>query len=164
MKTTTNTTTQTPTATFMAGAAGAGKGYVRNNDETLKSLPVVDADQFKSSHPDYDPKDPGALHVWSSNMANRAFFKALGEGQSFIYDGTGTKAAKYVKMISEARSAGFAIEVVYVKVSLETSLDRNAKRERNVPVDVVHEQHELIGTSMIIIAEHADTFRVIRND
>lgn len=149
---------------LMAGAAGSGKSYVRKNAADLRDLPVVDADSFKAAHPDYNPKDPGALHVWSSEKANEAFYASLATGTDFIYDGTGTKAEKYVKMIREAKAAGFTTEIVYVRVTLETSLERNANRERNVPVAIVHEQHELLPTAIEIISREADKMRTVDND
>ena len=152
------------TVTFMAGAAGSGKGYIRSNDAALMELPVVDADAFKQAHPDYDAKNPSALHTWSSEQAMRAFFGKLAEGSDFIYDGTGTSAAKYIQMMRQARSAGFQVEVVFVKVSLATSLRRNAERERNVPEAIVREQHDLLPTSIDLISEEADSMRVVRND
>ena len=160
----TNRTFQTPTLYLMAGIAGSGKTWVRKNDAAMMELPVVDADQFKASHPDYDPKNPSLIHAWSSKMAMRAFFEMLGEGNSFVYDGTGTSTEKYVSMINAAHAAGFMVEVVYVKVALATSLHRNANRERVVPEAIVLEQHSLIGVSMEILSGYADAYRVVRND
>ena len=149
---------------FMAGAAGAGKSYIRSKTADLATLEVVDADQFKAAHPDYDPKNPGALHAWSSEMAREAYKRNLTGTESFIYDGTGTNAEKYVAMIREARAAGFTTEIVYVEVSRETSLRRNAARERNVPEYIVNEQHDLIPTSIELISREADAMRQINND
>ena len=160
----TNRINQTPTLYLMAGAAGAGKGYVIRNDAILSTLPVVNADHFKESHPEYDPKNPAPLHAWSSQQATRTFYAKLGAGESFIFDGTGTTAEKYVGFIHAAHAAGFKAEVVYVKVSLKTSLTRNAARSRNVPENVVREQHGRIGNAIEILAGYADNVIVVNND
>lgn len=154
----------TQKAVFMAGAAGAGKSYIRSRTEDLKSLPVVDADQFKAAHPDYDPKNPGALHVWSNEQAMDLFLTSLEGTDSFIYDGTGTNPERYVTMIKQARRAGFSTEIVYVEVTRETSLRRNAERERTVPEFIVNEQHDFLPSSIEIIFEEADANRTINND
>lgn len=162
--TTQDTEAEMAKVVFMAGAAGAGKSYIRSRTEDLRDLEVVDADQFKAAHPDYDPKNPGALHAWSSQMAREAYVAKLNGTDSFIYDGTGTNAEKYVAMIREAHAAGFRTEIVYVEVSRETSLERNAARERNVPEYIVNEQHDLLPTSIEIISREAGEFRTINND
>lgn len=160
----TNQANQNKTVYLMAGAAGAGKSYTRKNHEVLSSLEVVDADQFKKAHPEYDPNNPGALHAWSSAQARRKFHNMLEGSASFIYDGTGTKAEKYAEMIDQAREAGFEAKVVYVEVSLETSLYRNANRERHVPEEIIHDQHRLIKSAMNFLKEYADGFEQINND
>ena len=153
-----------PKLYLMAGAAGSGKSYVRENNAELRHLPVVDADAHKKKHPDYDPKNPGTVHAWSNAEAKREFFFMLGMGVDFIYDGTGTNAEKYVQFTIDAKSAGYDVEVVYVKVSRETSLKRNAARERNVPEDIVNAQHDTIAISIDIIAGYVDSVRVVKND
>lgn len=153
-----------PTLILMAGAAGSGKGYVRSNDAELAALPVVDSDDIKKEHPDFDPKNPGLIHAWSSIEATRRFYGRLAAGESFIFDGTGTNAEKYVTMIREANRAGFEVTIVYVKVSLATSLKRNAERERTVAEFIVREQHSLIPASIEILRDAADNFRQIQND
>lgn len=153
-----------PTLTLMAGAAGSGKGWVRENDIELAALPVVDSDDIKKEHPDFDPKQPELIHEWSSVEATRRFYGKLAAGLSFIFDGTGTNAEKYVSMTNEAHRAGFDVTVVYVKVTLATSLKRNAERERTVPEYVVREQHSLLPVAIQIIRDAADNFRTIKND
>tara|TARA_R100001443_G_scaffold108501_1_gene119002 strand:+ start:358 stop:822 length:465 start_codon:yes stop_codon:yes gene_type:complete len=153
-----------PVLTLMAGAAGSGKSWVRQNDAALAGLPVIDSDELKKLHPDYDPKKPELVHDWSSAEATRAFYAKLAEGESFIFDGTGTRAEKYISMIREANRAGFEVEIVYVKVSLTTSLARNSARERTIPEYVVREQHATIPISIEILRDMVDTFRIIKND
>ncbi len=153
-----------PTLILMAGAAGSGKSWVRENDPALSALPVVDSDDIKKEHPDFDPACPELIHEWSSVEATRRFYGKLAAGESFIFDGTGTNAEKYLTMIREARRCGFETEIVFVKVSLSTSLQRNAARERTVPEFIVREQHDLMPAAMEILRDAADDFRQIKND
>ena len=75
-----------------AGGSGSGKGHVVAN--LHPDAHIIDADSFKESHPDYDAKNPQALHAWSSQEVTRAIYTALGTGRDFIYDGTGRNAEK----------------------------------------------------------------------
>lgn len=152
----------TKTVTFTAGAPGAGKGFVIDRD--YAELHVVDCDKHKQAHPDYDPKNPGALHVWSSEQATKEFFSMLAGDDSFVFDGTGTDTAKLANFMNQATLAGFRTQVCYVKVSLATALDRNSKRDRVVPESLVREKFATIATAVEILAGYADELRVVRND
>ena len=66
--------------------------------------------------------------------------------------------------IRRAKSAGFATKLVFVTVSLETALDRNAKRERTVPEEIVREKAETIYTAFEIAAKEADHVEMVWND
>ena len=150
------------TVIFTAGAPGAGKGYIIRRD--YAGLTVVDCDKHKQAHPDYDPKNPGPLHVWSTEMATKEFFSMIAGDESFVFDGTGTDTAKLANFMNQATLAGFSTEVCYVKVSLKTALRRNAERERNVPESLVREKFANVALAVDILAGYAETLRVVNND
>ena len=158
-------TTATAEMIFTMGLPGAGKSTVIKKNKIGEGATVIDPDAVKETHPDYDPKDPQALHVWSKKITDKQFADACfaGEGK-FIIDGTGTNAEKMVGKMRQAQSAGFTCKLLYVQVSLATSLKRNAARERNVPEYVVREKSEDIATSFDIVARYADEVTVISND
>jgi predicted kinase len=151
------------TAFFMMGGPGSGKSYVRENDAAMAGLRVIDADSFKAAHPDYDPKNPGALHAWSSVECTKAFYGALSGTDSFVYDGTGTNAEKMVNWMMQAREAGFAVELVFVRCPLNVALQRNARRERVVPEHIVIEKHAQVGAAFTICSGYATTVRTVDN-
>lgn len=146
----------------MMGGPAAGKSTVRK--ARFAEMAVVDCDIIKAGHPDYDPKNPSALHAWSSAAATRQFYAALASGTDVVFDGTGSTAEKYVKFIQDAQAAGYETEVCYVTVSLKTAIARNAARERSVPVEVVREKHSLIATSFDIVSRFADRVTVVRTE
>lgn len=150
-----------PQAVFMMGGPGAGKSYVRS--QQFPTLPVVDCDTWKARHPDYDPKNPSALHEWSSIQCTKDFFRRLGGDDSFVYDGTGTNAEKMVDWMLHASSAGFDVVVVYVRCPLRTALDRNANRDRVVPEHIVREKHAAVDASFRICRGYADTVHTVDN-
>ena len=160
----TNTTLQTKMI-FTMGLPGAGKSTVIRKNKLAEGATVIDPDAVKETHPSYDPKNPQTLHDWSKKVTDLVFAQALAAGEGFfVVDGTGTNAEKMVRKIKSAQAAGFECELLYVQVSLQTSLARNSARERTVPEQVVREKSEDIATSFEIVSRYADKITVINND
>jgi len=151
-------------ALFTMGLPGAGKSTVASKRYNINELAVVDPDIFKESHPDYDPKDPGALHEWSSKQAEHYFSALLFEGsEDIMVDGTGTNAEKMIRRINQAKAAGYEVELLYVSVPLRVALERNANRERVVPESILREKALDISTAFEIVAPYADSVVVVNN-
>ena len=147
---------------LMMGGPGSGKSYVRK--QVCPELPVVDCDEIKKTHPDYDPKNPGLVHQWSSRLADAQSQQNLIDGVSFVMDGTGRNSEKYVRMIREAHEKGYRTRLLYVACSVRTALERNAKRERTVPEDMLLESHAMVTTSFEIVARYVTHVQVVNND
>lgn len=124
----------------------------------------IDPDKFKESHPDYNPKDPNALHGWSQKETEKAFYLNMALEKDLIIDGTGTNVEKMYKYVSLLHGQGYWVELVYVTVTLATSLRRNAKRNRNVPEAVVREKAATITYAFELIAPKVDKVTVIDNN
>lgn len=150
------------TAIFMVGGPAAGKGFTIKNQ--FSGIHVVDCDRYKEQHPDFDPKNPNALHAWSKLQADRELATIMATGIDFIYDSTGTNAEKIVNLIQQAQGLGYTTKVVYVTCSLKTALVRNEQRERTVPVEILREKYSTISTSFEIVARYADQVQVINNE
>lgn len=155
-----NTNTN-PTAVLTMGLPGAGKSTVMNDRYDLENWTLIDPDEIKKEHADYDPNRPELIHEWSKREANARQARAVANGEDIIIDGTGTNAEKMVKWTRELQAAGYTVELLYVQVSLATALARNAARERTVPEDIVREKADLISTSFDITAAHVDTVTVV---
>ena len=69
-----------------------------------------------------------------------------------------------VARIKRAKALGYATKLIFLKVSLETSLERNAARERVVPTEVILEKSETILTAYEIVSGYADIVEVVNND
>lgn len=145
------------------GMPAAGKSTLAN--KAFGSTHVfIDCDAIKASHPDYDPKNPGALHAWSAAEADRLFESACEVRQGrWVIDGTGSNAEHLVMDINAARQAGFAIKLFYVVCTLEVSLARNAARARTVPEEIVRDKARTIATSFEIVRSYVDEISVIDN-
>lgn len=147
---------------IMAGLPGSGKSFVRS--QKYAELKVIDCDEIKKTIAGYDPKNPGAVHEQSKVLEAQEIFKALGAGESFVYDTTATNWAKLVKMIKDAQSLGYKVELCYVKVSLRTSLLRNSKRERVVPEAIIKEKAMLLPLALEVLIGYVDSYVVVNND
>ena len=159
-----NNNTAANTVTFLMGLPAAGKStWVNANLAATHN--VIDPDAVKESHPDYDPKNPAPLHAWSKEVTEAMWVEALAQqsGKHAI-DGTGTNAESMVRKINQARRAGYSIELVFVKVSLATSLERNAKRERNVPEHIIRSKALDVQTAFEIVAPYADSVIEVVNE
>ena len=132
------TTHTTRRAIFMVGGPAAGKSRIRK--ERFDGIPVLDCDAFKAAHPDYDPKNPAALHEWSAAKLVELFHQTLADGTDFV------------------------VTVCYVQVSLPTAIKRNAARERTVPESMLRSKHALVATSFELIAPHADDIQIVNNN
>jgi predicted ABC-type ATPase len=152
----------TKTATFTMGLPAAGKStWIANN---LGGVAIVDPDAIKAAHPDYDPKRPELLHSWSKQRADARFAALLAGDSDFVVDGTGTNAENLISKIRRAASAGFNTSLVFVVVSLQTSIARNSNRLRVVPESVVREKFETISLAFELVSREVDQIRVINND
>ena len=125
----------------------------------------IDPDLFKERHPNYDPTHPELLHTWSMDRAEAKFEEALDSRCfDFIIDGTGTNSDRMVRRMKRASAAGFRVALVYVRCTLETSIRRNAARERNVPEHVIRAKALDIATAFELAAPYADSVHVIENN
>lgn len=156
-------TTHSGEMVFMMGLPAAGKTTVAA--DMFPSHTHIDADAIKATHPDYDPRNAQDVHEWSMEIAYRMFDDALASHAGlWLIDGTGTNAENMVRRMTRAHDAGFRVQLVYVKCSLETSLRRAALRERVVPEFVIREKAASVATAFELIAPYADDVTVIDND
>ena len=146
-----------------AGLTGAGKSTIIRKIG-LSEMLCANSDSILEAHPDYNPKRPELLHEWAKIENQKQIYKFMAEGSDFIIDGTGTNVERYAKYINDARELGYEIEMIYVQVKLETAIERNAKRERTVPVEVIYEKAAVIETTVQAIGSMCDKFVTINND
>ncbi len=152
-----------PKVIFTIGGPAAGK-----STETAKrypGLPVVDPDEIKKLHPNYDEKNiTDEVHEWSCLMAKREFFERLGMGKTFVLDGTGTNIDKYLMMIENAHEAGFETHLMYVTCTTKTAIERNRNRKRTVKETVVKTKHSRVARAFAILSGYADTTETINTE
>ena len=146
---------------FTMGLPGSGKSTLAR--AAFPGYGTIDPDAFKASHPAYDPKRPEALHEWSKARAAEAYALALASGGNWIVDGTGRTTAKLADRMAQARALGFDVTLFYVSVPLAVAIERNAKRERTVPVEYVRTVWLALESGLPAAIAAADRFITVDN-
>lgn len=146
------------------GLPGAGKSTVIARQFNASEFTMIDPDAIKTEKSDYDPKNPSVYHEWSLLEATARTSHAIANGENLIIDGTGTNVESMYRKIKQLQAAGYNVTLLYVRVSLQTSLRRNAARERNVPENIIREKNESIATAFEILSAIVDQVKVVNND
>ena len=129
-----------PKAIILAGAPGAGKGYVLRGLD-LEGIKVLNLDNnyianlkkanvsldLKNATP--DERSKGAKAMADANKEFKGDIAATIEGkESFILDGTAASFNNTVKLKNELEEAGYEVFMLYVYTDLERSLSQNQNR------------------------------------
>jgi len=146
---------------FTMGLPGAGKSRV--SISRYPKAARIDPDEYKMAHPDYDPKNPGALHEWSLKMARKDFDLAVEAGGQYVVDGTGTNVDRLASKMRHAKLSGFKVTLLFVMAPLAVAIKRNASRERTVPEQVIRQKAATIYQAFEIAAQEADEVITINN-
>ena len=127
-------------AIILAGAPGAGKGYILRGLD-LGSLKVLNVDDIyvpmlkkanvtldlKNASPEERSNQAKAMAAankeFKSNLAT-----TIGEKESFILDGTGASLKETSKLKDELEGEGYEVFMLYVYTDLERSLKQNQDR------------------------------------
>ena len=129
-----------PKAIILAGAPGAGKGYILRGLD-LGGLKVLNVDDIyvpmlKKANITLDLKnatpEERSKQAIAMGAANKEFKQDVAntiEGkQSFILDGTGASFKQTSKLKAELEQAGYEVFMLYVYTDLERSLKQNQDR------------------------------------
>lgn len=159
-----------PTAFFMAGGTASGKStFLRQRGDELRLPPEestihVDPDEIKNSLPEYqelkrlgDPYAAQAVHRESGDIARLAIDQATAAGFNVVIDGTGNSSpGEFVEQLTRMDADGYAVDVTYVDVALETatdwSLDRAERDGRGVPIPLVFDIHSSVSRNFTDVA------------
>jgi predicted ABC-type ATPase len=159
-------------AIFMLGLPGSGKSTFIN--QFLKLHPeyeVVSADEIRLKHPDYDPKDPEAIHEICVNLAEQMMYSLSGEiggtiPVDVIMDGGGINNSYTPRIIERMRKNGYKIKVVYIDTPVDICIQRNKERvkngERFVPASSIIDKSYRLRKSVDKLSMMADTFETVK--
>ena len=129
-----------PKAIILAGAPGAGKGYVLKGLD-LGNVKVLNVDNryidnLKKANVSLDLKNSSpedrSKQAIAMSQANKDFDKDVEDTikakESFILDGTAASYNKTVELKNELEEAGYEVFMLYVYTDLERSLKQNEDR------------------------------------
>ena len=130
-------------AFFLAGGPGSGKSYVVRKTTGGTGLQVVNSDDAferylemaglskKMPSSEEKPRDVERARAKKVTKARQGGYI---EGRlGLIIDGTGKDYDKIAAQSIKLKQLGYDTHMIFVNTSLDTALERNAKRDRSVP-------------------------------
>ena len=145
-------------AFFLAGGPGSGKSYVVKRGTGGLGLKIVNSDDvFEKYLKDAGlsmkmPKseeEPREILRQRSKVITKKKLDNYVEGRlGLIIDGTGKEYDKIAKQATQLKQLGYDVHMIFVNTSLETALERNAKRERTVPRSIATKSWKTVQSNM----------------
>ena len=133
--------TDKPKAIILAGAPGAGKGFIlRGLDLSGLTTYNLDLDfvpllkkagvslDLKNATPEERSEAAKLMRQATSKLKDEDLPKAIANGESFILDGTAASSRATLKLKDELENAGYEVFMLYVYTDLERSLKQNQDR------------------------------------
>ena len=145
-------------AFFLAGGPGSGKSYVVKRGTGGLGLKIVNSDDvfekylkdaglsMKMPKSEEEPRDKLRARAKKVTAARQANYL---EGRlGLIIDGTGKDYDKIAKQATQLKQLGYDVHMIFVNTSLETALERNAKRDRTVPASIATKSWKTVQSNM----------------
>ena len=133
-------------AFFLAGGPGSGKSYVVKRGTGGLGMKIVNSDDvfekylkdaglsMKMPKSEEEPRDKLRARAKQVTAARQANYI---EGRlGLIIDGTGHDYDKIATQATKLKQLGYDVHMIFVNTSLDTALERNAKRDRSVPESI----------------------------
>lgn len=165
-----------PKAIFTLGLPGSGKSTILN--KFLISNPdyvLVSADEIRLKHPDYNPKDPEAIHEQCVNMAEQSMYAYAGElggeRHNILMDGGGINNSYTSRIIDRLKRSGYMIKVIFVDTPVDICILRNKDRVKNgerfvPPASIIDKSYRLRKSveKLTLIAHEFETIKYFTDD
>ena len=134
-------------AFFLAGGPGSGKSYVVRRTTGGFGMKTINPDiAFEKVLSDagksldltkIDPEERDLLRLRAKNLTNQQQSLYISGRLGLILDGTGKDFNKIDKIKRQLDTIGYDSYMIFVNTSLEVALERNQKRARTLPDDMV---------------------------
>ena len=162
-------------AFFLAGGPGSGKSYVVRKTTGGTGLQIVNSDDAFEKYlkiaglSQKMPEDETAERDVERARAKRVTKARKGgyiEGRlGIIIDGTGKDYDKIAKQSIQLRQLGYDTHMIFVNTSLDTALERNAKRDRSVPESIAVKSWKDVQSNIGKFSQHfRQNFVVVDNN
>ena len=151
-------------AFFLAGGPGSGKSYVVRMTTGGTGLKIVNSDDVfekyieraglskKMPDEEFDTREP--LRQRAKKITKVKHDNYVDGRLGLIVDGTGGNYDKIAKQSIGLRQLGYDTHMIYVNTSLDTALERNAKRDRSVPKSVAITKWKDVQANMGKFSQH----------
>lgn len=135
-------------AIFLAGGPGSGKSFmVGQTALTSLGFKLINSDiMFEnalkkaglSTTPDDIASTTGQeIRGKAKTLVGKQLDLAINGRLGLVIDGTGKDFSKIQKQANMLKELGYSVAMIFVNTDLETSLARNAQRDRSLPEDMV---------------------------
>ena len=143
-------------AFFMAGGPGSGKSYAvelgigqaqKGVKVTTQGLKVVNSDdvfekylrdaQLNFKMDANQGKQRDVLRTRAKVVTKKRQDNYIEGRLGMVIDGTGKDYSKITTQAATLKNIGYDVHMIFVNTSLDVALERNAKRPRSVPEDIV---------------------------
>ena len=147
-----------PTLTFVAGANGSGKTTLtRWSSEFFREIPVLDPDTIGKT---LQSAATAAFPIAGARQVLKSASEHLRKTESFAIETT-LAGKNYLRMMLEARTAGFEIVLVYigtnkVEINLARIRNRVLAGGHNVPEEDVRRRYRRSFENLPIAISRAD--------
>ena len=162
-------------AFFLAGGPGSGKSYVVRKTTGGTGLQIVNSDDAFERYlkmaglSQKMPEDETVERDVERKRAKKVTKARQGgyiEGRlGLIIDGTGKDYDKIAKQSNELKQLGYDTHMIFVNTSLDTALERNAKRPRSVPESIAVKSWKDVQSNIGKFSQHfRQNFIVVDNN
>tara|TARA_B100001250_G_C19565106_1_gene685117 strand:+ start:166 stop:849 length:684 start_codon:yes stop_codon:yes gene_type:complete len=162
-------------AFFLAGGPGSGKSYVVRKTTGGTGLQIVNSDDAFERYlkiaglSQKMPEDETTEREVERKRAKRVTKAREGgyvEGRlGIIVDGTGKDYDKIADQSIKLRQLGYDTHMIFVNTSLDTALERNAKRDRSVPESIAVKSWKDVQSNIGKFSQHfRQNFVVVDNN
>ena len=162
-------------AFFLAGGPGSGKSYVVRKTTGGMGMRVVNSDDvfehllkkaglsLKMPKSEQEPRDK--IRARAKTITKKRQENYIEGRIGLIIDGTGKDYDKIAKQSIQLRQLGYDTHMIFVNTSLDTALERNAKRDRSVPESIAVKSWKDVQSNIGKFSQHfRQNFIVVDNN
>jgi len=139
---------------FLAGGSGVGKSFISKNALTGYGLKVIDSDKafeilmkkhdLSMKMPDAEQEKRDAVRAIAKNITAQFQDMYINGRLGIIIDGTGRDSNRLLELADKLKEIGYDCFMVMVTAEEDIAIQRNAKRERSVPVELLKQIHRQV--------------------
>ena len=162
-------------AFFLAGGPGSGKSYVVRKTTGGTGLQIVNSDDaferylkiagLSQKMPEDETAERDVERKRAKRVTSARKSGYIGGRLGIIIDGTGKDYDKIAKQSIQLRQLGYDTHMIFVNTSLDTALERNAKRDRSVPESIAVKSWKDVQSNIGKFSQHfRQNFLVVDNN